>query len=280
MNLLVVGSIALDSLQGGKITDELGGSALYAALAASRHAAVGLVAPVGRDAAKRVQEVLAGRPIDAFGLDVLDAPTYRWFAADSHGRNIDLGCSDSIYDAWSPRVPQGFGGWAFVGSMRPDRQLEAVRRLAGCRLLAADAMRSYIEFAPEAARGVLEIADWYFCNRDELAALGGDDPQQFRHRWHLQGLVVKDGPQGAAVFTAAGRLHVPALTGEREVVDTTGAGDTLAGAMLASWLNSGGRQEALADAVREGVAAAALTISKVGLRALIGTAGPARAEGT
>ena len=33
--LLVAGSIALDSLLGGQITDELGGSALYFALAAS-----------------------------------------------------------------------------------------------------------------------------------------------------------------------------------------------------------------------------------------------------
>src|SRR2546423_4517445 len=172
--LLVAGSIALDSLRGGRVTDELGGSPLYFSLAASRLADVLVVAPVGRDAEARVRTLLGGRPgIDLGGLTVVDAPTYRWFADAHAGRNVDLGSQDSIYDRWSPRPPAGYRGWAFVGSMRPDRQLEAARRLAGCGLLAADAMRSYVEAAPEAAGSVLRLADWYFCNEEEFAALGG-----------------------------------------------------------------------------------------------------------
>src|SRR5438105_13299242 len=143
--LLVAGSIAMDSLQGGRITEELGGSALYFALAASRQAEVMVVAPVGRDGESRVRRVLGSRSgIDLAGLTVVDAPTYRWFADAEGGRNIDLGSQDSIYDHWAPVAPAGYRGWAFIGSMRPDRQLEAARQLAGCGLVAADAMRSYI----------------------------------------------------------------------------------------------------------------------------------------
>src|SRR5262249_19326630 len=161
--------------------------------------------------------------LDLAGLDVVDAPTYRWFAEDHEGRNVDLGSRDAIYDRWSPRVPAGYRGWAFVGSMRPDRQLEAATRLAGCGLLAADARRSYVESAPEAARGVLGLADGYYCNEEECAALGGDAPEAFRRQWELRGLVLKHGPGGVTAYTAAGALHVPA-NAER-VVDTTGAGD-------------------------------------------------------
>jgi hypothetical protein len=258
-NLLVAGSIALDSLQGGRFQDELGGSALYFALAGS---------PVGRDADARVRAVLGSRPgIDLSGLELVDAPTYRWFADDRAGRNVDLGSRDSIYDAWTPRCPPGFRGWAFVGSMRPDRQLEAARQLAGCGLLAADAMRSYVEAAPAAAREVLRLSDWYFCNEEEFAALGGAEPEAFRRRWDLAGLVLKRGPAGATIYTAAGSLHVPARAGS--VVDTTGAGDALAAGLLARWLQLGGAPAALGQALEAGVERAALAISEVGARALL-----------
>jgi sugar/nucleoside kinase (ribokinase family) len=267
--LLVAGSIALDSLQGGRISDELGGSALYFSLAASLLGPVWVVGPVGRDAEARVRRRLAARGgIVPIGLEVVEAPTYRWFAEDAHGRNVDLGSQDSIYDAWSPRVPAGYRGWAFVGSMRPDRQLEAVRALAGCGLLSADAMRSYVEADPSEATAVLSGCDWFYANEEELAAMGCGEPQEFRRRHGLVGLVAKRGPGGATVYTDAGEHHEPAMF-EPPAVETTGAGDALAGAMLARWLELGGRPEALPEALRWGVATATVAISDVGQRALL-----------
>jgi sugar/nucleoside kinase (ribokinase family) len=272
--LLVAGSIALDSLRGGRIREELGGSALYFALAASRLVPVSMVAPVGRDAEDRVRALLARHPrIDAGGLDVLDAPTYRWFADAREGRNLDLGSQDSIYDVWRPRLPPGFRGWAFVGSMRPDQQLRIVRHLAGCGLLAADAMCSYVVQAPVLVHRLLRLVDWYFCNDEELAALGGDDPERFRARWGLKGLVVKHGPGGATAYTEGAVVHVP--TRARRVEDTTGAGDALAAGMLAHWMRHGGGPGHLRQALEVGSELAALAISALGVRALDGPeAGP------
>lgn len=272
--LLVAGSIALDSLQGGRITDELGGSAVYFSLAASARVEVQVVAPVGRDGEATVRSVLGGRPrVDLSGMTVVDAPTYRWFADAHSGRNVDLGSRDSIYDLWSPRPPAGYRGWAFVGSMRPDRQEEAARQLAGCALLAADAMRSYVDSAPAAAHAVLRLADWYFCNDEEFAALGDGDPEAFRRRWELDGLVVKHGPGGATVHTADGAIHAPASIGPERVVDTTGAGDALAGGMLACWLLGGGDRGRLEEALRAGVDMASVAISEIGVRALARSVG-------
>jgi sugar/nucleoside kinase (ribokinase family) len=264
--VLVAGSIAVDSLQGGRIRDELGGSALYFSLAASAQVPVAVVAPVGRDEEQRVRAVLDRPGIDLERMDVVDAPTYRWFADAQAGHNLDLGSRDSIYDRWSPRVPDSYRGWAFVGSMRPDRQLQAARRLAGCGFLAADAMRSYVEAAPEEARAVLRLVDWYFCNDEEFAALGGTDPDAFRASWGLTGLVLKHGAGGVTAWTAAGPEHVPALPGP--VVDTTGAGDALAGGMLSTWLLRSGDPECLRETLEAGVASAAVAISDVGARAM------------
>ncbi len=259
-----MGSVALDTLEGpyGRVTEELGGSAVYFALAACLVAPVQLVGPVGEDAAQRVRDLFADKPVDLAGLEVLAAPTYRWSAEDVGGRNRDLGSRDSIYDAWTPRPPPGYRGWAFAGSMRPDRQLQALQALGQAELLAADAMLSYTTAQPAALAGILEAAGWFFCNLAELHALGGDPPAAFRRRQGLHGLVVKDGPYGVTAFTADQEIHVPALAAP--VVDTTGAGDALAGAFLARWQAQGDLREAL----RWGVAAASIAIEDVGVQAL------------
>jgi len=267
--LLVAGSVALDTLEGpfGTVTDEPGGSALYFALAASLIAPVRMIAPIVRESVGIVRETIAGRPIDASGLVVLDAPTYRWRAQHAMNRNIDLGNRDSIYDHWTPSAPAGFGGWAFVGSMRPDRQAQMAGLLGGAELLAADAMLSYVRSQPPQAREVVSRAQWYFCNRDEFAALGGVDPESSRREWALDGLVIKDGASGVTAYVDGGVMHVPAVT-ERPVVDTTGAGDAVAAGMLARWSVMRHAPGALHDALMWGVACASIAIGDIGVRAL------------
>jgi len=267
--LLVAGSIALDTIEGRshRIDDELGGSALYFAMAASLIMPVKLVAPVGAADVEQVRSLVRARPIDMTGMQVFDAPTYRWQAHEQEGRNIDLGSRDSIYDLWSPELPPRYDGWAFVGSVRPDRQLELLQGLSGASLLAADSMLSYIRSLPGEASEVLRRARWYFCNQDELEALGGSNPEEFRTRWDLEGLVVKLGPGGATAYTEGRIVHVPALV-HRPVVDTTGAGDALAAGMLARWISAGGGHDGWAEALPWGVACASLTIEGIGLRAI------------
>jgi cytidine kinase len=276
--LLVVGSVALDTRDGpfGKVREELGGSAVYFALAASLLVPVKVVAPVGRDAVDKVARAFENRPIDWTLLAVLDAPTYRWSAHQEHGRNVDMGSTDTIYDHWDPAVPSDFGGWAFVGSMRPDRQAQAMKLLHSVRLLSADAMLSYVQRQTPEAKDVLKRSAWFFCNDLEFAALGGRDPEQFRREWWLDGLVIKKGPHGVDAHTADGSLHVPALPGH-PAFDTTGAGDAVAGGMLARWLSTGAQRGGLEDALVCGVACASLTIEAIGIRG-IASATPALLE--
>ena len=267
--LLVVGSVALDNRDGpfGKVTEELGGSAVYFALAASLLIPVRISAPVGRDGVDQVIRAFEGRPIDTSLLEVIDAPTYRWKAHQEHGHTVDLGSADRIYDEWTPKVPAEFKGWAFVGSMRPDRQAQAMKLLHSARLLAADAMLSYVRQQTPDARDVLRRAQWYFCNEDEFAALGGGVPENFRRQWWLDGLVLKAGAGGVTAHTVAGPVHVPALL-KYPAFDTTGAGDAVAGGMLARWLSTGAQPSGLQDALVCGVACASLAIESIGIRGI------------
>ncbi len=267
--LLVAGSVALDTRDGpfGRLTEDLGGSAVYFALAASLILPVRVVGVVGQDCSERVSHAFGGRVIDTGYLQVVDAPTYRWRARQEHGRNVDLGSTDSIYDAWEPSVPPGFAGWAFVGSMRPDRQAQVMTRLGAAQLLAADAMLSYAQRRSPEAKEVLRRASWFFCNVEEFEALGGQDPEEFRRQWWLDGLVLKAGAGGVTAYTPDGSVHVPALA-NRPVLDTTGAGDAVAGGMLARWLSTGAQRGGLLDALACGVACASLTIESIGVRGI------------
>ena len=267
--LLVAGSIALDTLEGpfGTVTEELGGSALFFALAASLIMPVRMAAPMGRESAAQVAQVVGSRPIDTSLVDVLDQPTFRWRAVQEAGRNIDMGSRDSIYDAWEPRLPSDFDGWAFVGSVRPDRQAQLIGGLGGASMLAADAMLSYVRSRTPEAREVLRASRWYFCNHEEFAALGGVEPDAFRREWSLEGLVVKSGAHGVTAYTAQGATHVPSLS-TRPVVDTTGAGDAVAAGMLAHWLTAGGGPAEVRESLVWGVACASITIADIGLRGI------------
>jgi sugar/nucleoside kinase (ribokinase family) len=114
---------------------------------------------------------------------------------------------------------------------------------------------------------VLRRASWFFCNQEEFAALGGGDPEHFRRQWWLQGLVVKAGADGLMAYIDDGMIRVPALT-SRPAIDTTGAGDALAGGMLARWLSTGGQRGGLQDALLWGVACASITVSSVGVKGI------------
>jgi len=128
-------------------------------------------------------------------------------------------------------------------------------------------MLSYVQARPPDARNVLRRSAWYFCNQEEFTALGGKDPEEFRREWWLQGLVVKAGDRGLAAYTDDGVVRVPAVS-DRPVVDTTGAGDALAGGMLARWLSTGGMRGGLQDALVWGVACASITVSSIGVKGI------------
>lgn len=103
-------------------------------------------------------------------------------------------------------------------------------------------------------RALLEAVDLLVVNEHEAALLGGADELLTA----VPRLVVTLGAQGALVRTRDAQVTVPGIA--VEVVDTTGAGDTFCGALVAR-LDEGATLEA---AVRFATAAAALSVGRAG----------------
>ena len=62
----------------GKVTEVLGGSAVYFATAASLYTKVNLVAVAGTDFPNKYIQFLADRGVDVAGLEVAKGDTFRW----------------------------------------------------------------------------------------------------------------------------------------------------------------------------------------------------------
>src|SRR5205823_15030225 len=80
MSLLIVGSIALDTVKTPveEHSDLLGGSASYAAAAASNFSPVSLVGVVGSSFPQTEFDFWKSRKIDTAGVQRVDGKTFRW----------------------------------------------------------------------------------------------------------------------------------------------------------------------------------------------------------
>lgn len=108
--------------------------------------------------------------------------------------------------------------------------------------------------------GLLGAVDLLFCNRAEAAALSGAGPAPEAAAAALRAagagaVVVTLGAEGALLATAAGTMRLPSPAAAAR--DVTGAGDALIAATLQGWIAG----LPPADALRRGLAAAALTVA-------------------
>src|SRR5262245_3316754 len=113
MSLLVVGSIALDSVEtpAGVVHDALGGSATYFSYAASYFTPVRLVGVVGEDFPPAHRDLLESRQVDTAGLVVEQGgKTFRWrgkYEGDMNQAET-LEVHLNVLGTFDPDLPAGF----------------------------------------------------------------------------------------------------------------------------------------------------------------------------
>jgi sugar/nucleoside kinase (ribokinase family) len=242
VTLLVVGSVALDSVQTpfGSTADALGGSAVFFAAAGCLLHPVQMVGVVGDDYPLDRLERLARRGIDLAGVERAVGESFRWkgrYSYDLQNRET-LETRLGVFAEFKPRIPAGFcdAQYVFLGNIDPELQLGVLEQVRKPALVACDTMNYWIQGKRDVLLELLRRVDVLMVNDAEARQLSGDWNIYRAARWILQqgprGVVVKQGEYGAVLVHEPGVFYVPGYPLEN-VFDPTGAGDAFAGGFMA-----------------------------------------------
>ncbi|HYM51633.1 MAG TPA: PfkB family carbohydrate kinase [Candidatus Limnocylindrales bacterium] len=240
--ILVAGTITRDTVRTpmGFNADGLGGSATYFTLAARLFAPVHVVATVGPDFREKFETAVRHEGVDLRAVIPSDKPTYRWIATHDYrtGTTSSERSEQGAYERFEPALlpEQRRAPVVFLGSMQPRYQTRVLDQLEAPAVVAGDTMRLYIREQRRELESVLPRLDYLILNGIEAMALAECDSvheavARLRDRYELRGLLIKEGPRGATLYTGASTDHVRALPVDPPV-DPTGAGDAVAGGFL------------------------------------------------
>jgi sugar/nucleoside kinase (ribokinase family) len=240
--VLVVGSVAYDNIITPRASGEriLGGSASYAALAASFFAPTRLVGVVGHDFAPRDIERLRARGIDLEGLQVdKSGPTFEWKGKyhENFNRRDTLEINLNVFERFRPQLPDAYqhSEYALLGNIHPALQLHVRKGLRPQVFAAADTIDLWIETTREELLAVLRAIDLFVINDSEAGILTGESnlirAGQALRKLGPKYIIIKKGEHGAYLFHPDGMFALPAYP-VLELHDPTGAGDSFAGALL------------------------------------------------
>lgn len=242
MSLLVVGSVALDSVETpfGKRDDAIGGSATYFSSAASLLTEVGMVGVIGEDFPLAQIEFLKERKVRFEGLEKVAGRTFRW--AGRYGFDLNaaqtLDTQLNVFESFRPRLDS----WSaradrvFLGNIHPALQLQVLDQMtARPKLVAADTMNFWINSQRQTLLELLPRLDVLLVNDAEARQLSGESnvikAAQACHRMGAKTVVIKRGEYGALLWNNGESFYAPAFP-LADVVDPTGAGDSFAGGFL------------------------------------------------
>ncbi len=241
MPLLVVGSIALDSVETpfGRRDGVLGGSATYFSTAASFFVPVRLVAAVGEDFPPEHVEFLRGRGVDVTGLERRTGRTFRWKGRYEFDLNQahTLDTQLNVFADFDPALPEAYrdSQYVFLGNIDPDLQRKVLDQVRAPRFVAADTMNFWITSKRESLLRTLRRVDMLFVNDAEVRQLAEEHNVVRAARRVLtfgpRAVVVKRGEYGALFFSGD---HVFAASAYplASLYDPTGAGDSFAGGFM------------------------------------------------
>lgn len=255
MSLLVVGSVALDSVETpfGRVESALGGSAVYISTAASFFTKpIRCVGVVGGDFPQEHMRFLEERGIDLDGLQMVkEGRTFRWagrYHYDLNNRDTLL-TELNVFSAFDPKIPDSYRRSAYVclGNIHPGLQRKVLDQISKPRLVVGDTMNYWIESTPNELRETLKVIDVLILN-DSEARLLTREPNLTKAARVIRGMgprvvIIKKGEHGALLVTEETIFSAPAYPLEN-LYDPTGAGDSFAGGFI-GWL---AKTEDLSDA--------------------------------
>jgi sugar/nucleoside kinase (ribokinase family) len=241
MSLLVVGSIAFDSIKSpfGEVEKVVGGSAAYFSLAASYLAPVRLVSVVGSDFPQEIVRMLSSRSIDTKGLKVADGETFRWKGYYEYDLNTahTVKTELNVFRDFAPVLPEEYrdSPYVFLGNIDPRIQMDLLSQVRKPKLVALDTMNYWIENSPGPLREAIGKADIVIFNESEMREISGEYNLVKAARtvmgWGPSRVVIKRGEYGVLHLSDGTMFAAPAYPLET-IFDPTGAGDSFAGGFM------------------------------------------------
>lgn len=243
MSLLVVGSVALDSVETpfDKVDDALGGSATYISLAASYFSApVELVGVVGDDFPKPYIEMMEDHNVDLEGLQIIEGEkTFRWGGKYHYDLNVrdTLFTELNAFQNFNPIIPESFRKSRYVclGNIDPILQMRVLDQVLNPQFVVCDTMNLWINTMKQDLVKLLKRVHVFILN-DSEARLLTEEPNLIKAAKLIlqmgpEILIIKKGEHGAMLFTGDTIFSAPAYPMEM-IFDPTGAGDSFAGGFI------------------------------------------------
>ena len=241
MPLLVVGSVALDSLETpfGRREDVLGGSASYFSVCASFFGPTRMVAVVGEDFPEEHVRFLASRGVDLAGLVRKPGRTFRWKGRYEFDLNTahTLDTQLNVFAEFRPELPAHYrdSEYVFLGNIDPDLQRAVLDQVRAPRFVACDTMNFWISSKRDALVRTLKRVDLLLVNDAEARQLA-DEHNVVKAAKRILALgpravVVKRGEYGALFFSGE-EVFAASAYPLQAVFDPTGAGDSFAGGFM------------------------------------------------
>ena len=272
--ILIIGSIALDTIENnrGKREDLIGGSTTYVTVAAGRSVPVNVVGVIGNDFPDEGLKIYQRYANSLVDLECKEGNTFRW--GGRYGENMDnretLFTDLGVFSDFSPRLSTVNKNVSnvFLANIHPSLQLSVINQMAGKPLIVTDTMNLWIETTKNELLEVLKKSDILLINESEAELITGTNNID-RSAVQLQDLgpstvVIKKGSSGAVLFHGEEKVSIGAYP-VKDVIDTTGAGDTFGGGFVSA-LASGGT---FRDALIKGSALASICVEGFGVESLL-----------
>src|SRR3954471_14070186 len=210
MSVLVVGSVALDSVETpfGKADNVLGGSANFFSASATHLTKVSVVGVIGSDYPIEKLEPLKKRGVDYSGLERAEGSSFRWRGRYRHDLNSaeTLETHLGVFSHFSPKIPEQFRSapFVFLANIDPRLQLEVLRQVERPKLVACDTMNFWIESRRPDIIALIKHVDLITLNDGEARQLTDCANLVKAAKWIMKHgpkiVIIKKGEHGAFMF--------------------------------------------------------------------------------